>query len=340
MLESLSLHSHPHLVRLLASYKYRGSYHLVFPYATENLRGYWYRRREPWLQAHTTRWSFEQMRGITAGLDVIHNIFHTPRPLGSSLEEGYSKPLFVKTQEVKFGRHGDIKPENILWMNEFECTSKDGILQIADMGLGQFHRLESRSQVNPSTVAGSPTYMPPEVILQQPISRAFDIWSLGCVFLEFCTWLIEGVKGLETFCDGRLALDSTGLLLSDSFFEIHLSEASGKREAAVKEGVLYWIQHLCSHHRCSPGIHDLLVLIRYRLLVIDANQRITSRELAQVLASILERGQSDPSYIFHATFSRQESQAKKSALHHGSSSEDLAGEPVKRQKLAFTLDVS
>src|SRR5580700_8162826 len=41
--------------------------------------------------------------------------------------------------EKKFGRHGDLKPENILFFNT------PNLLNITDLGLGKFHRRESRA---------------------------------------------------------------------------------------------------------------------------------------------------------------------------------------------------
>ena len=41
MLIPLTEKKHQHLVELLATYKYEGKYHLLFPYAKANLRSLW-----------------------------------------------------------------------------------------------------------------------------------------------------------------------------------------------------------------------------------------------------------------------------------------------------------
>ena len=69
--------------------------------------------------------------------------------------------------------HRDLKPANIL-----TCT-KQAIFKIADFGIST-EVIEQMSTCKRS-VAGTPWYMAPEVILGQPYSFGVDIWSLGCV---------------------------------------------------------------------------------------------------------------------------------------------------------------
>ncbi|TVY81366.1 Serine/threonine-protein kinase dkf-1 [Lachnellula suecica] len=199
----LSKRNHPHLMKLLATYKLKRQYHLIFPYAKENLREYWASIDIPFWNLDTTIWFLRQIRGLVSALDTIHNF-----EIGASTLVEESNPVydrFSRSQGVrlradeadKFGRHGDLKPENVLLSEE--GSSKFGRLQIADFGLGRFHRFESRSRQDPKTINGSPTYAPPEIALARAVSRAYDIWSLGCIFLEFITWLIKGSDGLENF---------------------------------------------------------------------------------------------------------------------------------------------
>ena len=72
--------------------------------------------------------------------------------------------------------HRDLKPANIL-----TCT-KQAIFKIADFGIST-EVIEQMSTCKRS-VAGTPWYMAPEVILGQPYSFGVDIWSLGCVLYE------------------------------------------------------------------------------------------------------------------------------------------------------------
>ncbi len=94
-----------------------------------------------------------------------------------------------------------------------------GLLQIADLGLARFHREDSRSNTDPRHVGFSPTYRPPECdTLSSNISQAFDIWSLGCVYLEFTSWYMLGFQGgIDQFAEDRIR-DDGGSIPEDNFF--------------------------------------------------------------------------------------------------------------------------
>ena len=299
MLSALAVRNHPHLIRLLATYKFKGHYHLVFPHATFNLRGYWNQTGVPHWNRETFLWSLNQLSGIASGLNAIHN-FRAIVPLGSqpanlTLQIPSGGKLKVAESEEKFGRHGDIKPENILWFNELEGVSEEGILQIADMGLGRFHRLDSRSKVDPRGISGSPTYSPPEIALDLPVSRAYDIWSLGCVFLEFITWLLEGGSSIYVFASARGLTVSPGV--NDDTFFTEFTDEHGRKYAEVREGVKTWIDRLRKNQRCSQMVGCLLDLVQNRLLVVDSKQRIRADQLVLELGILLHQAQKDAVYL-------------------------------------------
>jgi serine/threonine protein kinase len=173
---------------------------------------------------------------LASALNVIHN-FTTPSPLqDEDTNATYQKfthregRLKVQDADKKFGRHGDLKPENIL---RFEGNNGDaGILQITNFSLGRFHRFESRSTQDPRRINGSSAYAPPELALALPVSRAYDIWSLGCIFLEFITWLLEGSAGLESFTSSRLLEGEDGII-DDVYFTLVKSKESPRPHAEV-----------------------------------------------------------------------------------------------------------
>ena len=189
MLSRLNKLGHPHLVKLLATYKLLGRYHFVFPYAPANLRTHWDYIDMPYWNKDTYLWFLAQICGLVSALRAIHDFGTGDVRLSS--QQGNERTahftgrpsthLKVVRDEQVFGRHGDLKPENILWSDD----GHGGVLEITDLGLGRFHQLESRSRVDPRTVNGSPTYTPPEISLEIDVSRAYDIWSIGCVFLGF-----------------------------------------------------------------------------------------------------------------------------------------------------------
>lgn len=191
-------------------------------------------------------------------------------------------PSFYRTDSMK----GDLKPENIILFNETENPTEKGILQITDLGLGRFHGFGSRSKDDPRRIAGSSTYLPPEMALNIPISRAYDIWSLGCVFLEFFTWMVEGCEAVKEFSNTRLLMTEDDVM-DDVFF----THTAGQAE--VRDGVIRWVQRLRQHERCSKMIHDLLDLTMNRMLRIGTRERISSTELKAKLTQILQRSRID-----------------------------------------------
>ena len=75
--------------------------------------------------------------------------------------------------------HRDLKLENILYDEESK------IAKITDFGLSRQFDYDISTQY---TDVGTYPYKPPELILGLThYSTAFDIWSLGCIFVEICT---------------------------------------------------------------------------------------------------------------------------------------------------------
>jgi serine/threonine protein kinase len=287
MLIKIAKRRHGHLIQLLATYTLGREYHFLFPWADADLRKLWGNDALPPFNEQKYLWTLQQMRGLASALQVIHE-YEFPEAYAPLVEGQLTVGRFriagIKQTDPKFGRHGDIKPENILF---FEAT---GNLQITDLGLGQFHGIKSRSQI--AAKGGSPTYIPPEILLNKPFSRAYDIWSLGCVFLEFITWLVEGWKAVGSFADNRIEA-AHDKIEDDTFFII----AQGK--AFVRKGVTSWIERLKGNPsgRCSPMIKELLQLVLDEMLVIDPGKRIKVEPLYFKLKAIHERGKKEPQYL-------------------------------------------
>ena len=204
---------------------------------------------------------------------------------------------------------GDMKPENLLWFKN-DAAGKDprGILQICDFGLGRFHGRDSRSKIPAETVVASPTYEPPECKLRLPVSRAYDLWSLACVYLEFITWLLKSAAQIEDFSNfrGRPAI-STGID-EDSFYTI-VRDNNGHQEAIVNVKVCKWVDDLHADEKCSQLIHDLLDCTMNDLLVIDAKERIPARLLFEKLNGFVVRAKNDSDYMLKAVARQHKSRS-------------------------------
>ncbi|RLV89002.1 Serine/threonine-protein kinase KIN3 [Spathaspora sp. JA1] len=89
---------------------------------------------------------------------------------------GNSKLPRINTEAVVI--HRDIKPDNIFLINSGKT------IKLGDFGLAKM--LTSKNDFA-KTYVGTPYYMPPEILIDNPYSSVCDIWSLGCVLFEMCT---------------------------------------------------------------------------------------------------------------------------------------------------------
>jgi len=70
--------------------------------------------------------------------------------------------------------HRDLKPENFVFENERE----DCKLKLVDFGLAN---IISGDNAVLYTLCGSPSYIAPEILFQQPYTSKVDVWSLGAI---------------------------------------------------------------------------------------------------------------------------------------------------------------
>lgn len=91
---------------------------------------------------------------------------------------GGSKAPFVPTVDLEtVVIHRDIKPDNIFMLEGGKT------IKLGDFGLAKM--LTSQNDFA-KTYVGTPYYMSPEVLMDNPYSPVCDIWSLGCVLFELC----------------------------------------------------------------------------------------------------------------------------------------------------------
>lgn len=242
-----------HLVEVLTTFEYDNKYHLLFRWADGgNLEDLWKGSKEA-LTRDSVCWIAQQCQGLADGLDGIHNAKLSSREVDEAAQvqtTGKSWGLtttLMKTDNKDCGRHGDIKPPNILWFKQdaSKYGPDRGILKISDFGLTTFHTALT-TQVSPKEQNGCTwTYAPPEYDLEEDISRPFDIWSLGCVYLEFITWALLGSKGVAEFSKKRFEeRGDRPRMWMDSFYSIE--RVGEERQAIVKKSVKF--VGFCSEH--------------------------------------------------------------------------------------------
>ncbi|RKK16131.1 hypothetical protein BFJ65_g9702 [Fusarium oxysporum f. sp. cepae] len=225
-----------------------------------NLRNLWENLRQP-LTAALVKDAFEQLLGLSEALDQVHN----PR---------------VRRANEHF-RHGDLKPENILWFKDPNDERKIGTLKIGDWGLAKQHQDFTQIRTKQTTTGfGTRRYEPPEeetiennnLVVPDPHtvhdkivrkrSRLYDVWAMGCIWLEFLIWIMYGRDALMRF-NRSFKKDRTDVVC---FYEI-----DDKGVAKVHRVAEQWMEHMGQDPVCEVGktaLGNLLELIKEQLLVI------------------------------------------------------------------------
>lgn len=234
MLNKFSSDKHNHLISLLATYEQFDRFFLIFDWAEADLQAYWRKvNPSPSFDLKTVLWMAKQCKGIASGIIQIHQ--H---------ESVYAKedPDQPANKNVVFGHHGDIKPENVLWFAEpgHEEGKVGGTLKLSDFGLAEVSIHRTISMAPKSKWGVSLGYRAPEADLKQgaAIGRSYDIWTLGCLYLEFITWILGGSKLLDEFLEVRKARDATWHdIETHTFFRLEVDGKTGEPTAVIKPAV-------------------------------------------------------------------------------------------------------
>lgn len=96
--------------------------------------------------------------------------------------------------------HRDIKPSNLMLINSNQSIK---VTKVVDFGIARLvgdEELSSQGLTRPGEVFGSPLYMSPEQTLGLPVTKATDIYSVGCAMFEIFSGKppFKGSSALET----------------------------------------------------------------------------------------------------------------------------------------------
>ncbi|KAH8667345.1 kinase domain-containing protein [Tricladium varicosporioides] len=267
------LEKHKHITQNLATFEQGDKCYIVFPFAEGgDLDNFWESENSKSRTPELALWSLQQMLGLAEALQALH------KEIG----------------EESNCRHGDLKPGNILHFLTDE--QREGILKISDFGVSRIHNSETIQRIGKPTEcrATTPSYEAPEA---SPIlkvgngrSRRYDVWSLGCIYLEFVIWLVQDWDAIQTFTTARVSdwkREALFYQITDGTAHVHPVVI---QRILVLKGVL----------RSQPGtaLGDLLDLIETNLLKVDVQLRLESPELYTRLRRIVQKAESDPVYLF------------------------------------------
>ncbi|KAL3600103.1 hypothetical protein FPOAC2_04334 [Fusarium poae] len=298
--------SHPHIVSLLATYKQYGKYHMIFHRADGNLFEYW---RDicpaPELNYDTVKWVAKQLDGLSDGLLRFHKHISFLKCYDEPVQPDINESIQARSQsqprkrarfepvprndskgldqdatrlKTKYGRHGDLKPENILWFPDLDDPI--GILKISDLGQAQIHSTISKTR-RESNGIHTLTYRPPESDIEPYLIRqSGDIWSLGCIILEFITWALGSWELVAYFKAKRVSDDQYSPIKSDTFYELKQVPGMNHSGAQIKPAVTQ-VRNL------NPGPFSLWTTFAYiRLDSYLADKRMQLFSISSIYAPI------------------------------------------------------
>lgn len=322
--------THKHLIALIAAISIGDKYLILYDWADKgDLRQFWLSRPNPKLNRAMVIETLTQLHGLVDAIRSLHRGLESNSssrestgPQSSLNAEPYAVqpsdglPIFRVSDEsdntntapdasastlAGGWRHGDLKPENILIFGSGDDCEL-GQLKIADLGLAKQHKVRTEHRRTPTnTKFATVVYEAPEAMTlpAEARSRRYDIWSFGCVMLEFVIWLWYGHSGIEKF----LAL-APNTVNGTPFYTIS-SDGTAVVSSRVTEMISKMIREMDEEKTAfkfaSPrygyrALIQVLELIRDKLLVVEPTQpqmllfnkrRIDADTLVKELSKIL-----------------------------------------------------
>ncbi|KAK0732548.1 kinase-like domain-containing protein [Apiosordaria backusii] len=276
---------HKHLINLLGSCEKGSVNYFFFPWAAGgNLRDVWQRHTGPDQKGlcfpQTISWVLDQMLGLVDAIRILH-------------ENGI--------------RHGDIKPQNILHFTNSvdDFGGITGTLVLADVGVSKYHH-EATALRHEATNTRDATisYEAPEAASEfkngTPRPRRYDMWSLGCMFLEFVVWLHYEFEAVETFRKQRMPRRGDPRTAPGNFFTQPLNDdGPAIIHSKVKDAIslLREDPRSRSNGNATTALGDLIKLIEDDLLQVNPEQRAHAPVLHANLDRIVQRAHKDPQYL-------------------------------------------
>jgi serine/threonine protein kinase len=271
---------HLNITTHLASWNQNGICYMLFRCADCNLRTYMSQKSPAWTKSNLLA-LLSQMRGLADGLRHIHNLGPSnlePDRVNEKAKQGERHP-----SQSCF--HHDLKPGNILVTTNPDTEHL--LFSISDFGSAKIGQILSGSiQPSPFTKNLSPgdaVYGAPDAVLEGKTSRPYDLWSMGCIFLELLTWIV-GLEehNVERFADKRMEEVANAYGNQDQAF--WYQDTTGR--VLLKPTVVQQLKIL--KKTCEGrGVFPLLVRIVGKLLSILPRDRPEASQLFNDLDAIM-----------------------------------------------------
>ena len=272
---------HDHLIKCYASWKFGAEYHMIYELAECNLEEFIQKTKHPKDDPTLNNaWLIEQMCGLAGALRAVHTQEEDGKH--TSNDNMLDVPKAPKARS-RSGYIHEIKPDNILvflygasvhWfrLSDFSCAKfADFVASISGQHVNS-HLTTSKT--------GTPDFRPPES-MKGETSRPYDLWSLGCVYLELFVWFLKGYPSLQAFRAKRRRLVKPNGVEDEAFY--FTDEVSANPRVQLRSAVEDEISQLSTI--CPPDLKPLLDVIP-SLLRIDPKTRPTATGLVQKLSHL------------------------------------------------------
>jgi NIMA (never in mitosis gene a)-related kinase 1/4/5 len=137
------------------------------------------------------------------------------KQMNRPLEESKIWKIFIEIcMGLRYLHQNKILHRDIKTVNMF--LGKDDKVKVGDLGVA---KMLNQTQNMAHTIVGTPYYLSPELCEEKPYNHKSDIWSLGCVLYEMCTFrhpfeaknqgslIMKIVRGQYTPISGKYSKD-------------------------------------------------------------------------------------------------------------------------------------
>ncbi|ETI26636.1 hypothetical protein G647_10397 [Cladophialophora carrionii CBS 160.54] len=280
MLKHFAEYPHPHIVLHLTSWTQDEAHYILYDRARCNLRTYTTEVRRPDLDRPHVLWFLRQLDGLARAIGHVH---YSKRPT-------LADPT---PADEKYGRHNDIKPENILVFER--AVNQNPVFKLTDFGLGVFTdaKVGNRSRET-ANVRGTQTYWAPDHDRKGKISRPFDMWALGCVYLELLVWLFGVFQDNDGPSFETLRQEYPGRVPTAAEDRFWYATGHGRRkEYHLKPAVTALIHELRTKHCAELRAFLHVIDAIEELLDCDPRKRMAADRLMVLLASVVTQAVTD-----------------------------------------------
>jgi serine/threonine protein kinase len=247
---------HPHLLKCYASFTFSFKYHMIYEKAHCDMEDFIKTNKKAAdVPSLTPKKLATQLHGLAAALSVIHN---QGQPDAKN-RSGHLEPGSAANLPSKTGYIHDIKPENLLMFIYEQEGKETHWLRLSDFSCAKVAdfvaSISGKNKVSWQSEgkSGTPVYRAPESTYEKT-SRPYDLWSLGCVYLELLVWYLEGFDNLVKFRDKRERLVKPGGAWDEGFYytnDSYTNDSDPKPifhlRDLVKDKIKYVIQHSDEH---------------------------------------------------------------------------------------------